>query len=86
MRGLEERSESEYTRMRICRHAGRFDSGPAHQKEKPSYYSCRELVIPEWIHSINWQSGKTDAVPAEGQPPERRDGFRKMRLVWSINK
>lgn len=36
-------------------------------------------------HFLKHGSRKDGTVPAEGSPPERRDGFRLVSLVMSIN-
>ena len=82
MRGQEGRSKSENTRMRMCRHAGRFDSGPARQRAK-AYFSRQELIILQGSFQYS-DSRKDGRVPGTGQRCERRDGFRLMRLVMSI--
>ena len=47
------------------------------RRETFIYYSCRVLINPEERSSIKLAVRKDGQVPAEGQPPERRDGFRK---------
>ena len=64
---------------------GRFNPGDAHQEGISSYYSSRELIIPEDLFSTDAYGSRKDGTgPAEGQPPERRDGFRFLGLVMSI--
>jgi hypothetical protein len=42
------------------------------------------LINPEWMCQHKTDSRKDGKGPAEGQPPEMRDGFRIVRLVMSI--
>ena len=48
------------------------------------YYSDRELIIPEVISVKQLAAGKTAWTRGGMSLPERRDGFRIMRLVMSI--
>ena len=64
--------------------AGRFNSGPSRQREN-LIYQLPGAVYPGMNHFLKHGSRKDGTVPAEGSPPERRDGFRIIGLVMSIN-
>ena len=56
-----------------ARREGRRTRAEAH------HFSRQQLIMLQWICQH-----KAKRVPAEGQPPERRDGFRIIGLVMSI--